>query len=720
MKKRRPRPEVPTTKAEALARLARLERRVRALERELAASARRADDAMRENEEGRRALTEALDQQTATAEILGVISRSPTDIQPVLDTVAESAARLCEAVDVAIFRLDGDQLVLIKDHGAIPTGRIGEFTVSLSRSTVLGRSVLDARPVHVTDIQAKAEEFPEGSEIARRMGYRSILGVPLMRDEVAIGAIAVVRAEARIFTDRQVALLQTFADQAVIAMENVRLFKELEARNRDLGEALERQTATAEILRVISSSPTDMQPVMDAVAENAARVCGAADALIFQVEGDEQRRVAHFGSLEVIVAHVRPISRATLAGRAILERRTIHVDDIVPLLDTEYPLVPKSAAIALGTRTHLAAPLMREGAPIGAIVIRRTVMQPFTDKQIELLQTFADQAVIAIENVRLFKELEARNAELTEALEQQTATAEILRVISGATTDAQPVFEAIARSATRLTGGLFGSVFRFDGELIHIVAQHNYPEAAIEFTRRSFPTRPTRQVFAARAILERAVVNVPDVSQDQETRQQLRRARSRRGGRVPERPLGPHAAGGQSGRCDHGVPGHRGTVFRQAGRAPRDLRRSGGDRDRERAPVQGASGAQRGAPGVPGAADGDGGDPAAHRHLADRRPAGLRGDRPQRGEGPRRPRLRGVRRRGRHDPRGGHPRLAARASRAFPDGVPRAAQRPADISSRPSARASFTWRTSSTTPTRRRTTARPRGWAAIAPASWRR
>ena len=242
---------------------------------------------------------------------------------------------------------------------------------------------------------------------------------------------------------------------------------------------------------------------------------------------------------------MRPISRATLAGRAILERRTIHVDDIVPLLDTEYPLVPKSAAIALGTRTHLAAPLMREGAPIGAIVIRRTVMQPFTDKQIELLQTFADQAVIAIENVRLFKELEARNAELTEALEQQTATAEILRLIRGSTTDAQPVFEGIARSSTRLTGGLFGSVF--------LVRRRPDPQRRpAQLPRGGDRVHPAQLSNAADPPSVRCEgdhrpcrVNVSDVSQDQETRQQLRWRDLAEAGRFPERPLAP-CCGGES------------------------------------------------------------------------------------------------------------------------------------------------------------------------------
>jgi GAF domain-containing protein len=214
------------------------------------------------------ALSEALEQQAAASEILRVISSSPTDLQPVLDTMAQSAARLCEAQDAAIFRRAGYRLLLVAHHGPIPVGAIGEFSLPLGRGTVSGRSVFDARTLHIADVQSEMDEFPEGSENARRFGYRTILSVPLMREGVVIGAIGLRRTEARLFTERQIALLQTFADQAVIAIENVRLFNELQKKNRALTdahaqvtEALEQQTATSEILRVISSSPTDVQPV---------------------------------------------------------------------------------------------------------------------------------------------------------------------------------------------------------------------------------------------------------------------------------------------------------------------------------------------------------------------------------------------------------------------------------------------------------------------------
>ena len=452
----------------------------------------------------KRALAEALEQQTATEEILRVISRSLTDLQPVLDTIARTAVRVCGATDAVVSIREGDELVTAAHYGdqqVIALGRRRPIT----RGLVLGRAMLEARPVQVLDI-THTDEFPEGREIAVRMGHWTVMAVPLLRDGMAIGGIIMRRSEVHPFSDAQIALLQTFADQAVIAIENVRLFNETK-------EALEQQTATSEILRVISSSPTDMQPVMHAVAENAARVCGAADALIFHLEEGALHRVAQFGSLAVNVPTVRRISRETPPGRAILERRTIHIEDIVPLLQTEYPLV-REAAIAVGARTHLAAPLMREGVPIGAILIRRTTVQPFTAKQIALLQTFADQAVIAIENVRLFTELQEKNqaltkahAQVSEALDQQTATADILRVIASSPTDVQPVFDTVAESAASLCKASDTSIFRLDGDRLRRVAHHGSIPAGVigEFT-----IRLVRGSFAGRCVLDGRIVHIAD------------------------------------------------------------------------------------------------------------------------------------------------------------------------------------------------------------------
>src|SRR5262245_19640467 len=248
---------------------------------------------------------------------------------------------------------------------------------------------------------------------------------------------------------------------------------QLQARDRELAEAQEQQTATADILRVISSSPTHIQPMLDAVAENAARVCGATDAVIFRIEGDLLHPVAHHGSIwSGLPIAPFSISRQTIPGRAVLERRTLHFEDVTALLDAEFP-ASKERIVASGSRTVMATPLLREGIPIGVIHIRRTDARPFSDKQIELLRTFADQAVIAIENVRLFNETKER-------LEQQTATSEILQVISQSPTDVQPVFDAIVRTGTQLCEASLGFALRYDGQLMTLVANHNATNQEID------------------------------------------------------------------------------------------------------------------------------------------------------------------------------------------------------------------------------------------------
>ncbi len=397
-----------------------------------------------ENEELRRALTESREQQRSTAEILRVISRS-TELQTVLNVVAESAARVCGATDAHIYRLDGDLLRFAASYGPIGgTALARERGVPASRETVMGRSVVDRRSVHVHDLAAVLDEFPRSRPFQERIGFRSTLATPLLREGVPLGAILIRRMEVRPFSEDQIKLLETFADQAAIAIENVRLFNELQEKNRALteahakvSEALEQQTATSEILRVISSSPTFLQPVLDTIARNAALVCGATDGVVHLVDGGDLPVVAHYGlvgGIEAVPIRRFPLTRGSVAGRAIIEGRTVQVEDASAVDEAEFPLA-KQIARQTGHRTGLATPLLREGNAIGALVIRRLEVRPFTDKQIELLKTFADQAVIAIENVRLFNELAEKNRALTdahatisEALERQTATAEILRV----------------------------------------------------------------------------------------------------------------------------------------------------------------------------------------------------------------------------------------------------------------------------------------------------
>ena len=466
----------------------------------------------RELEARNRELTEALGRETATGEILGVISRSPTDIEPVLSAVAESAARLCHAYDVTVFRVEGDVLRLVAHHGPVPV--TPQLTLPMSRDTVGGRTVLEARTIQVADAQVDDGEYPLAVTHARQFGHRSLLSVPLMREGVAVGVIQLRRTEVAPFTDQQIALLQTFADQAVIAIENVRLFTELQARNHDLTEALEQQTATADILRAISSSPTDLRPVLETVVHAAARFCDAPDVAIVRVDGDVLRLAAASGSFgEEMVRRAGniegvefPISRASVTGRAVVERRSVHVHDLAAEPEDEYP-VGRELQRRFGHRTLLATPLLREGVPVGALVMFRTEINPFSEKQARLSQIFADQAVIAIENVRLFTELEARNQELTDSLTQQTATAEILRVISSSPTDIQPVLEAVTASAARLCESPDAAIFLADGQELRL-ATHLGPVALGPVGEFTVPL--VRGSLTGRATLERRTIQLAD------------------------------------------------------------------------------------------------------------------------------------------------------------------------------------------------------------------
>ena len=477
-----------------------------------------------EVQERNRALTESLQQQTATSDILRVISSSPTDIQPVFATMARSAATLCEAFDASIFRIDGDRIVFVGHHGPIAQDHGGDFWLPIVRGTVGGRSVLEGRPIQIADLQTEEHEFPDGVENARRFGFHTILSVPLMRDGVAIGGIQLRRRDVHLFTERHIVLLQTFADQAVIAIENVRLFKELEVRNRDLTEALDQQTATGEILRVISSSPTDVQPVFDTIVQSAVRLCNGVFSALFRYDGELITQVAQHNFTAEGLEHVRRLyptrpSRELGSSRAILERAIVHIPDVEA--DPEYRHHDLTRAV--GMRSGLYVPMMKDGEPIGVIMVARAEVGHFSDAQIGLLQTFADQAVIAVENVRLFKELDARNRDLTNALEQQTATADVLRVMSSSATDTQPVFDAIVRSAVRLCHARFALVYRLEDDVIQFAAHANLPPEAMELFHGSFPQRLSdSRTLVGRAIRGKQVVNVADIAADSQVSEFVR------------------------------------------------------------------------------------------------------------------------------------------------------------------------------------------------------
>ena len=454
-------------------------------------------------------LSETLAQQTATGDILRVISSSPTDIQPVFDAIVEHAGRLCRGIHTIAVRLDGDTIVLVAHHAPSADAR-----EQLSRvfprplgagSGAMRRVLVEGQVVHEPDIDAHVN-YPEASrEAARIWGYRARLIVPMLLEGRPIGAIAVGRPQAGAFSDQEIALLQTFAGQAVIAIENVRLFKELEARNADLTEGLSRETATGEILRVIAGSPTQIQPVLDAVVARAALVCAAHDAVLYRAEGDDLEIVAHVGPIRAPLGFRFPLDRGTISGRAFLDRASVHVHDLA----AEHAEFPRGIEFARmqGTRTCLAVPLLRQGTVLGVLTIRRDEVHAFSDKQIALLQTFADQAVIAIENVRLFHEIQQRNAELRETLEHQTATADVLRIIAESPTELQPVLDAIAASAVRLCEASDAVIERLEGDRFYNAAHAGAQMKGLV----GLPLPLTRQFPGGRAVLDRQRVIVDDI-----------------------------------------------------------------------------------------------------------------------------------------------------------------------------------------------------------------
>jgi signal transduction histidine kinase len=450
------------------------------------AGPRRSSTAGKETEAARltRELHEAQEQQTATAEVLKIISASRTELGPVLEVVVRSAARYCKADDVTLFELDGHELREAAHWGGLPHG--GEsLRFPCTRGTVAGRVVLDRKPLQVIDLQAEAENFPEGSALAKRFGHRTIASVPLLSEGVAVGTLQIRRTEVNPFTDKQIALLGTFAAQAVIAIENARLLNELR-------ESLQQQTATSEVLQVISSSAGELEPVFNAMLENATRICEAKLGNLFLREGNCLRAVAVHGESDYADRYRREpmvdISQnpGTPLDRATKCKQVIHIPDL--RLDQSY-LDGNRFIVALadtaGARTELVVPMLKEDELVGAIVIYRQMVRPFADKQIALVENFAAQAVIAIENTRLLNELR-------ESLEQQTATAEVLRVISSSPGELEPVFHSMLEKATQLCEASFGTLFLLEGESFRRVALHNAPAKYGEFADKLIPYHQSR------------------------------------------------------------------------------------------------------------------------------------------------------------------------------------------------------------------------------------
>jgi GAF domain-containing protein len=437
-------------------------------------------------------LRESLQQQTATADVLKVISRSTFDLQTVLDTLTESATRLCRAERSAIRLLKDGLYHNVASYGFAPEhkARMEREPTRPGYDSIAGRVALERRTVQLIDAQADPD--PDVARRSKSGNVRTMIGVPLLREGSPIGVLLLQRGVVQPFSGKEIELAETFADQAVIAIENVRLFDEVQARTRELSESLEQQTATSEVLKVISSSPANLEPVFQSMLSNALQICDAKFGAMFRFDGDENYPVAEMNSppalKEWLMQRRRRRSPAGQSLHRLLETKQVYhvIDDLI----SDNPSPPARLA---GARTHLAVPMLKDNELVGAIIIYRQEVRPFTDKQIDLVKNFAAQAVIAIENTRLLNELRHRTDDLSEALEQQTATSEVLSVISSSPGELQPVFDSILGNATRICEAGFGVLHFAEGEVFRTVAMHNAPHAYVEAKRhdpivRHFPS----------------------------------------------------------------------------------------------------------------------------------------------------------------------------------------------------------------------------------------
>ena len=468
--------------------------------------------------ENARLLTElrkSLQQQTATADVLKVISRSTFDLQTVLDTLVESAARLCAVDQSVIFLRDGEVLRLRASFGFPPEAVAYALAHPMlpNRGSATGRVALEGRPVHVKDVLADPEYSV--TDYQQRFGYRTVLCVPLLREGSTIGVFALTRDVVAPFNGKQIELATTFADQAVIAIENARLLNDLRQRTDDLTESLEQQTATSKVLEVISRSALDLRAVFETVAESSVRLCGADRAFIFRFDGALLRMAVAYNSPPDFTAWVEqhPIrpGRHSGSARAALERRTIHIPDV--RADPEYTYGAKEVE---AIRTVLGVPILKGDALLGVMMIYHLEgVRPFTEKQIALVETFADQAAIAIENARLFEAEQQRTHELAESLHRQTATADVLKVISRSTFDLQPVLDTLVESVTRLCEAKDAFIFLRKGELYHVAARYGFSRGFHEYLGQH-PRPVDRASITGRTALEGKVVHVADVTVDPE------------------------------------------------------------------------------------------------------------------------------------------------------------------------------------------------------------
>jgi two-component system, NtrC family, sensor kinase len=474
-----------------------------------------------------RELGEAREQQAATTEVLQVISSSSGDLKPVFESILANATRLCEAKFGNLFLREEDALRAVAMHGPSP---VVEW---LQRQPIvelhdhphvpLARVAQSKEVLHIRDLAADQAYIERDPRIVAlvKSGVRGLLVVPMLKERKLIGVIAIYRTEVRPFTDKQIDLLRNFAAQAVIAIENTRLLNELRQRTDDLSASLEQQTATSEILRVISASPTDVQPVFDAIVRSASRLCGGEYAIVTRYDGELLHLVAQYnprpGTADATAKFFpqAPRRETSITGRALIDAAVVHVSDI----DTEgFGPSARETYRRISLRAAVAVPMLYEGRPIGVVSVSRGIPGPFSDRQIDLLRTFADQAVIAIENVRLFTELQASNRDLSEALQQQTATADVLKVISRSTFDLKTVLDTLLESAARLCEADIGYLGRPKGDgFFRAEATYGFSPALKDLVERT-PWKAGRESAIGRVLLERSAIHILDAATDPEYR----------------------------------------------------------------------------------------------------------------------------------------------------------------------------------------------------------